>query len=733
MRTLTLCAAIALLLTGCGKQYDYPFQNPNLSFEQRAADLVSRLTLEEKAAQMLNQTPAIERLGIPPYDWWNECLHGVARTKYKVTVFPQAIAMAAGWDTEAILQMADYTAAEGRAIYNTAAAKGDYSRYHGLTYWTPNINIVRDPRWGRGHETYGEDPLLTAAMGENFVRGLQGADPRYLKAAACAKHYAVHSGPEALRHKFNVNVSPYDLWDTYLPAFQRLVVDAKVAGVMCAYNAFEGQPCCANDKLMNQILRQQWGFTGYVTSDCGAIDDFYREWGHKSHNGAPTAAADALIHGTDVDCGNHAYNHLIQAVQEGLIPETQIDTSLVRLFTIRMRLGMFDPKEIVPFAAIDSTTLEAPAHKELSLKMARQSIVLLKNDKHLLPLNNSVKRIAVIGPNACNPEAQLGNYNGFPTKIISVLEGISDAMTANGGEVLINPAVSKQVQEAGITLSNIKTSYLSTTPKDCGKTNDIACADAIVYVGGLNPSMEGEDGDGGERQSIMLLAQQVADIKELKKTGKPIILVLMTGSAIALPSDIADVPAVVNAWYGGEFAGRAVADVLFGKYNPSGRLPVTFYAADSDLPPFEDYAMSNRTYKYFKGQPLYPFGWGLSFTEYKYAWDALPQASYSAKDVIKCRIAITNTGSMDGDEVAQVYIKYPQGGAISLPIKELRHFQRTSIPAGQTAKVDVAIPVEQLAKWDEAVGGFAVPQGEYAIYAGGHSGSEAVGQGFVVK
>ncbi|GHT01770.1 hypothetical protein FACS189421_14430 [Bacteroidia bacterium] len=357
--------------------YEYPFQNPGLSVEKRAADLVSRLTLDEKIDQMLNRTSAIERLGIPPYDWWNECLHGVGRTEYKVTVFPQAIGMAAGWDVDAIQQMGDYTSEEGRAVYNTSQAKENYKIYHGLTFWTPNINIFRDPRWGRGQETYGEDPFLTASLGTHFVNGLQGNDPVYLKAAACAKHFAVHSGPEWNRHEFNINVSNYDLWDTYLPAFKQLS-DAKVAGFMCAYNAFEGQPCCGSDKLMLQILREEWGFTGYVTSDCGAIEDFYRN--HKTHPNAPSAGADAVFHGTDLDCGREAYKALKQAVEEGLITEEQLNVSVERLFAIRIRLGMFDPAEKVPFSKIDSTALETPAHKALALKMAQQSMVLLKND-----------------------------------------------------------------------------------------------------------------------------------------------------------------------------------------------------------------------------------------------------------------------------------------------------------------------------------------------------------------
>ncbi|MDR2474469.1 MAG: glycoside hydrolase family 3 C-terminal domain-containing protein, partial [Bacteroidales bacterium] len=403
----------------------YPFLDSSLSPEQRAEDLVARLTLDEKVLQMLNSAPAIERLNIPAYDWWNECLHGVARTEYKVTVYPQAIGMAAGWDRDAMKQMGDFTAEEGRAVYNTASAKGDRRIYHGLTYWTPNINIFRDPRWGRGQETYGEDPFLTGELAKQFVAGLQGENPDYLKAVACAKHYAVHSGPEHNRHEFNTEVSDYDLWDTYLPAFRSLVVDAKVGGVMCAYNAFRTQPCCGNDILMTDILRNRWGFDGYVTSDCGAIDDFYRH--HKTHPDAVAASADAVFHGTDLDCGHEAYKSLVEAVKQNVISEDQINISVKRLFTIRFRLGLFDPAGKSPYDAIDSSVLEKDTHKALSLKMAHQSIVLLKNENNLLPLAKNLRKIAVIGPNADNKDVLLGNYNGFPTSMSTLLDGIKTA------------------------------------------------------------------------------------------------------------------------------------------------------------------------------------------------------------------------------------------------------------------------------------------------------------------
>ncbi|GHT62922.1 glycosyl hydrolase [Bacteroidia bacterium] len=697
----------------------YPFQNPSLSIEARTADLVSRLTLDEKITQMLNRTPAIDRFGIPPYDWWNECLHGIGRTEYKVTVYPQAIGMAAGWDVDAIKQMGDYTAEEGRAVYNTAQAKKDYRIYHGLTFWTPNINIFRDPRWGRGQETYGEDPYLTGSLGKNFVQGLQGDDKDYLKAAGCAKHYAVHSGPESNRHTFDVKVSSYDLWDTYLPAFKELV-DNRVAGVMCAYNAYEGQPCCGSDKLMVDILREDWGFTGYVTSDCGAIDNFYKT--HKTHPNSAAAAADAVYHGTDVDCGHEAYLGLKKAVADGIITEAQIDVSLRRLFQIRFRLGMFDPAGIVPYSKIDSTTLEAKSHKDLALKMSRQSIVLLKNSG-ILPLDKgSLKKVAVLGPNINRPDVQLGNYNGFPTRIITPLDGIKEEL---GKNVKI--------------YSDTVTGYYGETPKSFASTiKNVKDADLIIYVGGISPRIEGEEMDvnvkgfyKGDRTSILLPQVQTDLLKALKETGKPVVFVMMTGSAIAIPWEAENLDAILNAWYGGEFAGKAIADVLFGNYNPSGHLPVTVYAGDSDLPDFEDYDMSNRTYKYFKGKALYPFGFGLSYTEFDYRWEAQPQKVYHPGETINAVLTVKNVGEKAGDEVAQVYIKYPKVG--HFPIKELRQFERKTINKGEMAEIKIAIPVDDLAKWSDEAGKTIVYPGTYSIFAGNNSENEAVVSSFVIQ
>jgi beta-glucosidase len=603
-----------LLLVGISvsamPQDNYPFRNTTLSLEKRVSDLVSRLTLEEKVNQMLNATPAIERLGIPSYDWWNECLHGVARSKYHVTVYPQAIAMAATWDNKSLKNVASFIADEGRAIYNDAQKNKNYGRYHALTYWTPNINIFRDPRWGRGQETYGEDPYLTGTMGKAFVLGLQGDDPHYLKASACAKHYAVHSGPEKLRHSFNTDVSTYDLWDTYLPAFRELVTNAKVSGVMCAYNAYGGQPCCGNDLLMQSILRNKWKFTGYVTSDCGAIEDFYRH--HKTHADAQAAAVDAVFHGTDVDCGHEAYLALVNAVKNGAITEKQLDTSLKRLFTIRFRLGLFDPADKVKYANIPVSVLESDSHKALAKKMAQESVVLLRNEGNLLPLDkNKLKKIVVMGPNADNAKALLGNYNGNPSNMLTPLKAIQSRLGNQVNVVYID------------SVDYINKVDASKMDAWIAKAKG---ADAVIFIGGISPQLEGEemrvskDGfDGGDRTTIVLPKTQTSIMQALVSNQIPTVFVMMTGSAIAIPWEAQHVPAIFNAWYGGQYGGEAIADVLFGDCNPSGKLPVTFYEKDSDLPDFTSYNMEGRTYRYFKGKALYPFGYGLSFTDFAYS------------------------------------------------------------------------------------------------------------------
>ena len=553
-------------------------------------------------------------------------------------------------------------------------------------------------------------------MAKYFVEGLQGDDPNYLKAAGCAKHYAIHSGPEPSRHVFDVNISAHDLWDTYLPAFHELVVDAKVAGVMCAYNAYAGQPCCGNDQLMVNILRNDWKFTGYVTSDCGAIDDFWQQ--HKTSPDAESAATDAVLHGTDVECGNVTYKTLIKAVQDGKLSEDEINTSLKRLFTIRFRLGMFDPSEMVKYAQIPVTVLESQPHKDHALKMARESIVLLRNQNNILPLNKNLKKIAVLGPNADNANTQLGNYNGTPSVVTTVLQGIKDKLGSNT-EVFYSRAIN----------------FVDTTAPDFSKLIDsIKDADVVIYVGGISPRLEGEEMKvtqpgfkGGDRTTIALPSIQTDFLKALKATGKPVVFVMMTGSAIAIPWEAENIPAIVNAWYGGQAAGTAVADVLFGDYNPSGRLPVTFYKSDSDLPQFEDYSMANRTYRYFKGEALYPFGFGLSYTSFKYSALTLSKTTVDANASVKAEVTVTNTGKVKGDEVVQLYLSHE--GISYAPLYALKGFQRITLSPGASQKISFMLTPELLKLIDET-GKSDFVQGKIKVIISGSSpakNSEALG------
>jgi beta-glucosidase len=845
--------AVALLFTKNDfAQNDYasfPMWNTALSFEQRVNDVVSRLTLEEKVKQMLNATPAIPRLGIPAYEWWNEVLHGVARTPFKVTSYPQAIAMAATWDSNSLYRMADYSALEGRAIHNKAIEMGRTGdRYLGLTYWTPNINIFRDPRWGRGQETYGEDPFLTAMLARAFVRGLQGEDPKYLKAAACAKHFAVHSGPEPSRHVDNFDPSTYDLWDTYLPAFKELITKANVAGVMCAYNAVNTQPCCASDLLMTDLLRNKWKFNGYVTSDCWAIDDFFKY--HKTHKDSVTSAVDAVMHGTDIECGTSVYYTLLNGVKNGLIEEEQLNVSLRRLFMIRYRLGMFDPPTMVKYAQTPASALESPEHKAHALKTAQQSIVLLRNENNTLPLSKTIKKIVVLGPNADNNISILGNYNGTPSKVVTALEGIKNKLGSNTeviyekvinftndtllvyadmgpyfgyegkagfkaeyfinkelkGDAAITRTENKldnfwqegEAVGAGIMATNFSARYTTNytaavggditfeieaddgyrflindaevlnawqrnrwgartyklqTKKDAvyklvveywqgeGKANvrlnaghfektnydallnRIKDADAIAYVGGISPQLEGEEMkvdfpgfNGGDRTSILLPAVQTELMKKLQSTGKPVVFVMMTGSAIAIPWEASNIPAIVNGWYGGQSAGTAIADVLFGDYNPAGRLPVTFYKSDNDLPGFSNYSMANRTYRYFKGDALYPFGYGLSYTGFNYSNLFVPSTLKSGKPV-SVGVTVTNTGNKDGEEVVQLYVAN-QNNTIRSAIKALKGFQRIALKAGESKTVQFSLSPDDLSVVDD--NGASKPlKGNVSISVGG--------------
>jgi beta-glucosidase len=817
------------------------YLDPMQPVDARAADLVSHMTLDEKVSQMQSVAVAIPRLGIPAYDWWNEALHGVARAGV-ATVFPQAIGLAATWDTDLMHRVADTISTEARAKFNEAQRNGDTSRYHGLTFWSPNINIFRDPRWGRGQETYGEDPFLTANLAVAFIQGMQGNDPRYLKVVATAKHYAVHSGPEPMRHMFDVHPSETDLEDTYLPAFRAAVVDGRVASVMCAYNAIDGEPACANTNLLQDHLRKAWGFNGYVVSDCAAITDI--NVGHAYKPTMAEASATAVLAGTDLSCGKE-YASLVQAVQTGLIPESAIDTSVERLFKARILLGMFDPPEMVPYSKIPYSENDSPEHRALALEAARESIVLLQNAHGVLPLGKKIKSIAVIGPSADDPDTLLGNYNGTPSSVVTPLTGIeqkfgataqiryalgatftdqSDALVptnaltppapfagsaaagvvpANGllAEYFANdhfdgtPAVSRvephvyfnwdmkdpaitaqvprktfSVRWTGTLRAPVSGDYAlgvyrlrcdncfppgtasahiylddklvldDETPLRRSRTLSetkvtleaghayavrIECAQNYGSVGlelvwrppadplladavdtvkssnvtvaflGINANLEGEEMPvdlpgfkGGDRTSLDLPPGQEKLLEAVIATGKPVVVVLQSGSAISANFAAEHAAAVLEAWYGGEAAGTAIADTLAGDNNPAGRLPVTFYKSVDQIPAFEDYSMQGRTYKYFKGDPLYPFGFGLSYSSFVYSNLRVTRvAGASAKFLVE--VEVKNTSTRDGDEVVEAYVS--RGMTASDPIRELEGIKRIHLQAGAASDVQFTI------------------------------------------
>lgn len=722
------CVTIsALLLSGMvmmGQTVDYPFRNANLPTEQRIADLIGRLTIEEKVELMKHASPGVERLGVPAYNWWNEALHGVARTKEKVTVFPQAIGMAATFDAPALQKMGDIASSEGRALFNEDLKNGKTGEiYRGLTYWTPNVNIFRDPRWGRGQETYGEDPYLTSLMGAAIVRGLEGSDPYYLKAVACAKHFAVHSGPEYNRHTFDARANAYDLWDTYLPAFRHLVTKANVHGVMCAYNRFEGKPCCGNDKLMVNILRNQWGFDGYVTSDCWGIKDFAAH--HKTHDSHTSAVGDALLSGTDLECGD-LYQQLVQATEQGLISERDINVSLTRLFTILFKLGMFDPAGKNPYSTIGREVIESNAHKAHAYEMAQKSMVLLKNYNDVLPLDSKkIKRIALVGPNADNAHAQLANYFGVPSENITPLMSLKKRF-GNSMQIDYIPGV-------GIV------DVLKDAPSFADVAKQAAQADVIVFVGGITADYEGEAGDAGaggyagfasgDRTTTALPPVQTDLMKALKQTGKPLVLVNMSGSVMNFEWESQNADAILQAWYGGQAAGDAIVDVLFGAYNPAGRMPLTTYISDKDLPPFEDYSMNNRTYRYFDGAVRYPFGYGLSYTTFGYKNLAVP-AKVITGNSIEVSTTVTNTGKRDGDEVVQLYVMHPQNSNERTPICALKGFQRVHLRKGESKKVTFTLSPEELSLVNNK-GNQVMQAGDVKVYIGGgqpHKSEGVMGQ-----
>ncbi|HKH94008.1 MAG TPA: glycoside hydrolase family 3 C-terminal domain-containing protein [Gemmatimonadaceae bacterium] len=837
------------------------YRNESLSFETRAADLVSRMTLEEKANQMKDVAPAIERLGVPAYNWWNEALHGVARSGL-ATVFPQAIGFAATWNDSLVFRMATVISDEARAKHHEYVRHDQRQRYQGLTIWSPNINIFRDPRWGRGQETYGEDPFLTGRLGVQFIRGLQGDDPKYYKTIATVKHFAVHSGPEPERHTFDAVVNERDLRETYLPHFETTIKEGKPYSLMCAYNRVNGEAACGSD-LLTGILKKEWKFPGFVVSDCGAIDDMFQ--GHKVVPTASAAAALGVKHETDLDCFGRVYPKLVEAVQKGQITEREIDASVRRLFVARMKLGMFDSPDRVRWAQIPFSVLDQPAHRELARQVARESIVLLKNDRNTLPLRKNLGTIAVIGPNADQWRMLLGNYNGIPKAPVTPLRGIRDALAANGTRVVY--ALGSDLAEGFPVLSSM-TSTVLRTPDDkpglraeyfAGRTfsgtpaftgtdsvveadwaeaaprpemngNDFAVrwsgtftpavsgryrlgvigtmrvqlflddsviarsvypqredefpdprlsqtdparplqleagrayrlrleavetygeaqaqlvwappsgpledaavaaaqqADAVVMFLGLTANLEGEEMRvqipglrGGDRTSIDLPVPQQRLLEKVVAVGKPTVLVLLNGSALAVNGAQERVPAIVEAWYPGQAGGSAIADVLFGDYNPAGRLPVTFYKDVKDLPPFDDYAMKGRTYRYFTGMPLYPFGHGLSYTTFAYRNLRTDAQRIAASGSVGVSVDVTNTGAVAGDEVVQLYVSHPSS-KVPRAIKDLRGYRRVTLRPGETRTVRFTVPASSLAYWDEQTHGWIVESEPVKLQVGASS------------
>lgn len=669
------------------------YRDPDQPLAARVADLIARLTLAEKVSQMVHRAAAIPRLGedrrgIPAYSYANEALHGIGRSG-RATVFPQAIGMAATWDPDLICRIGSAVGDEGRAKHHAALARhGETLGYQGLTFWTPNVNIFRDPRWGRGQETWGEDPYLTGELAAAFVRGLQGDDPRYLKAAACAKHFAVHSGPEALRHGFDAVVSRRDLYTTYLPAFRKLVTEARVESVMGAYNRTNGEPCCASRLLITDILRGEWGFTGHVVSDCGALDDIHQSH-HVTTDPIETAAL-ALKAGCDLECGS-VFGHLTEAIARGLITEADIDRSLARTLATRFKLGMFDPPERVPYASIQPGVIGCDAHRQLAYEAAVKSVVLLKNDAGLLPLPATLRTVQVVGPTAASVDALLGNYFGVNERMTTLVEGIVGAVPEGvrldyrPGCPLLSLDANPAAVEAAVALA-VK-------------------SDVTIACMGLLPTVEGEEGDAlfsdanGDRLDLALPPVQVAFLKQLVAAHAKVVLVLTGGGPIAL-GELADlVDAIVFAWYPGEEGGRAVADILFGRAVPSGRLPITFPQSTEQLPPFEDYSMAERTYRYATWEPLYPFGFGLSYTRFVYGDLQATPTIISLGESVAVRLTVTNAGPVAGEEVVQLYLSHED--APSAPRRSLVAFQRLALEVGQRQEVTFTVTPDKMMLVDD--------------------------------
>lgn len=837
---------IFLLIVPCTLSAQEKYKDVSLDFEKRAADLVSRMTLDEKATQMTHISSAIPRLGVPAYNWWNECLHGVGRSGL-ATVFPQAIGMGAMWDDELMFRIATAISDEARAKYNDYVKQGKRGYYQGLTFWSPNINIFRDPRWGRGMETYGEDPLLTGCLGTAFVKGLQGDDPKYLKTIATAKHFVAHSGPESLRHSFDASPSLRDMKETYLPHFEKLVKEAGVYSVMCAYNSYLNKPCCGNKEL-EMLLRGEWGFDGYIVSDCSALRDFYD--GHNIVGTPVEAAVKAVEAGTDLNCGS-TYKSIPEAVRSGLLDEKLVDRALARLFTARMRLGMFDDDSLVPYTNIPLDVVDSPKHRQLAVEAASKSMVLLKNEKNLLPLSKGIKKVAVIGPNADEEEVLLGNYNGFPSEAVTPLSGIraklpnaevryaqgcplapglpllraipsealftDETLATHGmkGEYFDNgqfqdtPVKSQtdknidfqwwknkplpfpgsfSVRWTGILVPpvtgeyaigaeaatdfalfvdnkeiakwssphhphkeyellhleagkkyNVRLEYVQKhsenamarllweIPYSQMKEEAIRLAqesDVVIFCMGLSPLLEGEemkvkvDGfEGGDRLDIELPAVQTELMKEICALGKPTVLVLLNGSAVAFNWEAEHIPAIIEAWYPGQAGGTAVSDIIFGDTNPSGRLPVTFYSSVKQLPSFDDYSMEGKTYKYFRDKPLYPFGYGLSYTTFAYKLLSAPDRIKTNSDQISLTVEVQNTGSLKGEEVVQLYVSL-EGSSYQVPIRALQGFKRVALEPGEKKQVSFVLKPQQFAALNDRAERVVEP-GKISVTVGG--------------
>ncbi|OWA36080.1 glycosyl hydrolase [Saccharibacillus sp. O16] len=676
------------------------------SYKDRAKQLVAQMTLKEKIHQMIHSAPAIERLNVKAYNWWNEGLHGVARAG-TATIFPQAIGLAATFDEELLEQVADAISTETRSKFNMQQRYDDTDIYKGLTLWAPNVNIFRDPRWGRGHETYGEDPHLTSRLAVRFIRGLQGDDENYLKTAACAKHFAVHSGPEDVRHSFNAVVSDKDLRETYLPAFQACVQEAKVEAIMGAYNRTNDEPCCGSELLLKQILRGEWGFDGHVVSDCWAIRDFHLH--HKVTANEAESVALAVNNGCDLNCGS-LFLFLQDAVAQGLVSEEQIDTAVIRLFTTRMKLGLFDEPADVPFSSIGYLETDAPAMRQLNLQASRDSLVLLKNDD-LLPLDRSkLRTVGVIGPNANNRRALVGNYEGTASRYITPLEGIQDYL---GDDVRV-------LYSEGCHLFRDKVGGLGQPGDRIAEARGVCAeSDVIIVCLGLDSGLEGEEGDqgnafgSGDKPNLDLPGQQEELLRLAQESGKPVVLVLLAGSALAVNYADEHIPAIVQAWYPGAQGGRAIAELLFGEFSPSGKLPVTFYRTTEELPEFTDYSMRSRTYRYMQQPALYPFGYGLTYGDIEIESAELSDSTLG-EEGIRASVRLVNNGSIAAAEVVQAYVHAEQEHA---PNPQLKAFRKVHLEPGTSAEIELMLPASAFALFAED-GTATIPEGEYTVHIG---------------